>query len=240
MGKPNEGSNLTGNQEGEDVQESSSLCNACASSICTGKTLKCVVALVLSLTLLAFGVWSLPFFEKHSGASGGPASASNLQAQIQASFILQEPISVINASILKLEFAIWEEFSVPSTKVAVTSLEPSNTANSTEVIFDILPDPENTYISPYGLFWLRDTLINLVSGSYNLSLKSGDFGDVHFFELLKFPGGITIVPKQRVFPLQRVSMLFNFTLHSTISQVVENLDQLRNQLSIGLHVRPNE
>lgn len=241
MGKPNEGSNPAGNEDGEEIHEPSSCsCNACASSICTGSVLKCVVALVLSLNLLAFGVWSLPIFGKKNETSGESVPANNLQAQIQASFRLQKPFSAVNANILKLEAAIWEEISVPSAKAAVTSIEPLDETNSTEVIFDVLPDTEHTNISSYGLFLLRETFITLLSGSYNLSLKSQAFGDPYFFQLLKFPGGITVVPKQKVFPLQQNPVLLNFTLHGTIAQVVQNLNQLRKQLSIYLRVRPNE
>lgn len=122
----------------------------------------------------------------------------------------------------------------------MTSLEPLNATNSTEVLFDVLPDPGNTSISSYGLLGLRETFLTVILGTYNLSFKSEAFGDAYDFQLLKFPGGITVVPKQRVFSLDRSPLFFNFTLHSTITQVVQNLAQLRKQLSIGLRVQPNE
>lgn len=59
-------------------------------------------------------------------------------------------------------------------------IEPLIATNSTEVIFDILPDPEKQ-IFHHMAFFLRETFITLLSGSYKLSLKSEAFGDAYFF-----------------------------------------------------------
>lgn len=235
MGKANEGSNPT-NDEDEGTVDCS-CCSACASSVCTITTLKWVVAVAVCVNLLVFTVLSLPISGK---GNVRPASGKHPQAQIQASFRLHKPVSAVNANIPNLESAIWEEIGIPYTKVTVISVEPLNAPNSTEVIFGVLPDPENSSISTYGLISLKETFIALLSESYNISLASEALGFGYLFQMLKFPGGITVIPKQRFFPLQPDQELFNFTLHSTVAQVVQNLAQMKNQLKIGLFVQSNE
>eukprot|EP01018_Ginkgo_biloba_P000213 Gb_04641 [translate_table: standard] len=234
MGKTEEGSSPNDEEGRQSIDYS---CNA--SNICTKSVLKWIIAMVIGGNVLIFGILSFPVFGKGNG-HGGASVSENPQAQIQASFRLQKPISAINASILKLESAIWDEIRVPYTKVTVISLEPIDATNTTEVVFGVVADPENTSISTVGLSVLKGTFVTLVLGHYNLSLTAGDFGTAYFFEVLKFPGGITVVPEQFSYPLQQNKALFNFSLHNTIVQVDQNLAQLKEQLRIGLHVWWNE
>lgn len=235
MGKTNEGSNPTNDEE--EGNADCSCCSACASNVCSITTLKWVVAVAVSLNLLVFVVLSFPISGK---GNGRPAPGKDPQVQIEASFRLHKPVSAVTANIPNLESAIWEEIAIPYAQVTVISVEPVNAPNSTEVIFGVLPDSKNTSISSYGLISLKETFITLLLGSYNISLASEALGFAYFFQMLKFPGGITIIPKQSFFPLQPNQVLFNFTLHSTVAQVVQNLAQMKNQLKIGLFVRPNE
>lgn len=235
MGKTNEGSNLTNDDDEGNVDCSCS--SACASNVCTVTALKWVVAVTVSLNLLVFTLLSLPIFGK---GNIRPASGKHPEAQIQASFRLHKPVLAVNSNIANLESAIWEEIAIPYAKVTVISVEPLSAPNSTEVIFGVLPDPENSSISSYGLISLKEIFITLLSESYNISLASEALGFAYFFQMLKFPGGITFIPKQRFFPLQPNQELFNFTLHSSVAQVVQNLAKMKNQLKIGLFMRSDE
>ena len=66
------------------------------------------------------------------------------------------------------------------------------------------------------------------------------FGEVSHFEVLHFPGGITVVPEQPGFPLSKVLVLFNFTLHNSLSHITSNFAEFRNQLANGIVLKPNE
>lgn len=205
MGKTNEGSNLSNDDDEGNVDCSCS--SACASNVCTVTALKWVVAVTVSLNLLVFTLLSLPIFGKGNIRS---ASGKYPQAQIQASFRLHKPVSAVNSNIANLESAIWEEIAIPYAKVTVISVEPLSAPNSTEVIFGVLPDPENSSISSYGLISLKEIFITLLSESYNISLASEALGFAYFFQMLKFPGGITFIPKQRFFSFATKPGAFQF------------------------------
>eukprot|EP01018_Ginkgo_biloba_P027996 Gb_20170 [translate_table: standard] len=218
-------------------EENRPCCNA--SGVCHRSTLKWIVAVIVSVNLLVFGVYSFPVFRKGNGRDG-QETAGNAQAQVQACFMLQKPLSIVNASVLKLESAIWEEVGIPDAKAIVISLKPFAEHNWTEVVFGVVPNQENSSISSAGLSLLRATFVGLVLEQYNLSLMPDIFGKAYFFEVLMFPGGITVVPEHTSYPLQHAQVLFNFTLHNSIVQVDRNLAQLKAQLKIGLHVMANE
>lgn len=66
------------------------------------------------------------------------------------------------------------------------------------------------------------------------------FGDPLSFEVLKFPGGITIIPFQSAYLLQKVQIGFNFTLNFSIHEIQENFQELTSQLKSGLHLAAYE
>jgi hypothetical protein len=66
------------------------------------------------------------------------------------------------------------------------------------------------------------------------------FGDPYFFEVLKFKGGITIIPQQNAFPLQTVQTKFNFSLNFPIYQIQSNYNELTSQLKSGLRLTSYE
>lgn len=116
------------------------------------------------------------------------------------------------------------------------SLEPLPASNWTNVVFGIWPYPKSSNISSTGLSILRSTFVTLVTEPSTLRLTWSLFGTPFFFQVLEFPGGITIIPPQGGFPLQEPRMLFNFTLNFSIHQVYGKITELKNQLSSGLHL----
>lgn len=113
-------------------------------------------------------------------------------------------------------------------------------ANWTDVVFGVLPDPINVPINLMYLSVLRSSLLDLFLQQSNLTLTTSIFGQPSMFEILKFPGGVTIIPMQYAAIWQIPQMLFNFTLNNSISVVLENFIELKDQLEFGLHLRPYE
>ncbi|GKD90032.1 hypothetical protein Tco_1365539 [Tanacetum coccineum] len=60
------------------------------------------------------------------------------------------------------------------------------------------------------------------------------------FEILKFPGGITIIPKLSPQPWMLPEVLFNFTLRNSLQDIEENFLELKVQLKSGLQLMPYE
>ena len=116
----------------------------------------------------------------------------------------------------------------------------SSGLNSSSVVFAIDPVSKNS-MSSLQLSLIRSTFVLLVIRQTDFELNSSHpLGDPSFFEVLKFPGGITVIPPQTAYPLQKVQILFNFTLNNSILQIQENFEVLRNQLALGLHLTPDE
>ncbi|KAH9306480.1 hypothetical protein KI387_010884, partial [Taxus chinensis] len=231
MGKQS-GDGAAGGESNEE--QNTGCCNA--SRVCNRSVLKIVIAVVISANLLLVGVYNLPMLSKHNGGK----SVGNSQAQVQASFVLERPLSIISANVWELESDIWEEIGVPDAKVKIISLRPLDKSNRTDVVFGVVPNQENASISSASLSLLREAFISLVLERYNLSLTHSVFGRAYLFQVLMFPGGITVIPEQAHFPLFHVQVLFNFTLNNSIVQVVRNLAQLKKELEIGLRVKPTE
>lgn len=110
-------------------------------------------------------------------------------------------------------------------------------SNCTDVVFGFLPDPINSTTNPVALSLLKSSLIDLFLQLYNLTLTSTIFGEPSLFEILKCPGGVTIIPERT--PLLSLPLV-NFTLNSSIYDIKENLPELKKQLTLGLHLMPNE
>ncbi|KAA3463317.1 vacuolar protein-sorting protein bro1-like isoform X1 [Gossypium australe] len=181
---------------------------------------RCVFILFLSLSVLLPGIfWIFPFPPVH------------------AYFTLKKPVSELVQNIQKLEYDIYEEIGVPYTKVAILSMHQSSVPNSTYVVFGVLPNPVNKLINQVSLSVLRASLIELFLQHSNLTLTTSIFGQPSEFEILKFPGGITITPLQSASILHKTQILFNFTLYNSISEIDDKFMELMDQLQYGLHLR---
>lgn len=177
--------------------------------------------------------WLPPFV--HGRSSGrGRHRGEGYQADIVASFMLQKPASQLNANIAQLQYDIFDEIGVANSLVAVMDLEPVTGLNTTNVVFGVWPYPKNSTMSSAGLSILRSSFVSLVVQQSNLQLTTPLFGNSSFFQVLKFPGGITISPPQIAFPLQKVNLLFNFTLNFPIYQVQDKISELKEQMKLGL------
>lgn len=127
-----------------------------------------------------------------------------------------------------------------SLQVAILSMHQSDASNWTDVVFGVISDPINVPINPVSLSVLRSSLIELFLRESNLTLTTTVFGEPSTFEILKFPGGITVIPLQIASIWQMPQILFNFSLNNSISEIEENFIELRDELKFGLHLRPYE
>ncbi|PSS34876.1 Extensin like [Actinidia chinensis var. chinensis] len=156
-----------------------------------------------------------------------------------ASFMLEKPVLLLEDNILRLEGDIFDEIEAPTIKVEIVSLKPLTGSNVTKVVFAVVPDERNSKVSSTTQSLIRASFVSLVQ-QYPLRLTASLFGDPFSFEVLKFPGGITISPPQSAFLLQKVQILFNFTLNFSISQIQDNFNELTSQLKSGLRLAPYE
>lgn len=122
----------------------------------------------------------------------------------------------------------------------ILSLEPLAGTNITKVVFAVDPEVKNSKIPEAAQSLIRWTFQYLVINDPPLRLTTTLFGEPFLFEVLKFPGGITIVPSQSGFLLQTRQTLFNFTLNFSIHQIQAKFGDLRSQLKSGLHLAPYE
>ncbi|XP_038891830.1 uncharacterized protein LOC120081196 isoform X2 [Benincasa hispida] len=60
------------------------------------------------------------------------------------------------------------------------------------------------------------------------------------FQILKFPGGISIIPFQHASIWEFPQIVFNFTLTNSISEILDNFAKFKSQLMFGLRLRPYE
>ncbi|KAJ4717054.1 putative Hydroxyproline-rich glycoprotein family protein [Melia azedarach] len=200
---------------------------------------KCVVFLFLGIAVFLCGIfWIIPLQKIQSGFDA--KDAIKLSASVQASFRLQKPVSELVPRIGTLEYDVYGEIGVPDTKVAILSMHQSDASNWTDVVFGVISDPINVPINPVSLSVLRSSLIELFLRESNLTLTTTVFGEPSTFEILKFPGGITVIPLQIASIWQMPQILFNFSLNNSISEIEENFIELRDELKFGLHLRPYE
>jgi hypothetical protein len=129
-------------------------------------------------------------------------------------------------------------------QVSVSSLEPVNASINgsayTKVVFCIWPYPKYTTISPTWISIIRSSFMSLVVRQSTLELTKPLFGNSSFFEVQRFPGGITIIPEQNAFLLQRPYAFFNFTLNFPIYKVQDEIEELKNQMKRGLYLNSYE
>jgi hypothetical protein len=119
-------------------------------------------------------------------------------------------------------------------------LHPLAGSNWTNVVFSIVPYPKNLTISSTYLSILRSSFMSLVVRQSTLHLTESLFGNSSSFEVLKFPGGITVIPAQNVFLPQAHRASFNFTLNFPIYKVQDRTDELKDQMKTGLLLDANE
>lgn len=125
-------------------------------------------------------------------------------------------------------------------QIAILSMNDSNQSNFTDVVFGVLSDPTNVPLNPVTSSVLRSSLIELFLQDSNLTLTNSTFGQPSSFEILKFPGGITVIPEQSASIWQIPQILFNFTLNNSIDEIVVKFVELKEQLKLGLRLRPYE
>ncbi|KAE8668352.1 putative serine/threonine-protein kinase samkC-like isoform X2 [Hibiscus syriacus] len=224
----------SGNNEGH-------LCGRCwrvLSSLSNEFSFRCVFVLFLSLSVLLPGIfWILPIRSVNSGFDA--KQAIKLSTPIHACFTLQKPVSELVQHIEQLEYDIYEEICVPQTKIAILSIHHSG-VNSTKVVFGVLSDPVKSPISPVHLSVLKSSLVELFLRQSNLTLTTSIFGHPSDFEILKFPGDITVIPVQSASIFQITQFLFNFTLYNSISEIDDKCVELKDQLKYGLRLRSYE
>ncbi|KAM7265633.1 hypothetical protein ACFE04_003316 [Oxalis oulophora] len=203
---------------------------------------KCVVVLILSFTLLLSGVfWILPNLSHSYSIYAFDAKPSIKQtATIQASFKLPNPVLQLVPLIKRLEYGIFSEIGVPDTKVTILSMHQPRASSLTDVVFGVLPDPINVQTNPVSMTILKSSFVELFIHHWNLTLTTSIFGQPTKFEILKFPGGITVIPMHSASIWELRPILFNFTLNNSISDIQQNFVQLKNQLKYGLRLNSYE
>ncbi|XP_024968369.1 uncharacterized protein LOC112507866 [Cynara cardunculus var. scolymus] len=200
---------------------------------------KCVFVLLLSVAVLLTAVFSI--FHLHHRQYGFDVKASiKHSATIQAYFRLQKPVAYLLPQITRLEYDIYAEIGVPYTKVAILSMHKASASDWTHVVFGVLSDPMNSSINAVSISVIRSSLVELFNQRSNLTLTTSIFGQPSSFEIFKFPGGITVIPKQSASFWMLPQALFNFTLPNSLREIEENFVELKEQLKSGLHLKPYE
>ncbi|KAE8687074.1 E3 ubiquitin-protein ligase RING1-like [Hibiscus syriacus] len=197
---------------------------------------RCVFFLFLGLSVFLPGIfWILPSRPVKSGFDAN--RAIKLSAPVHVYFTLKKPVSELVQHVEKLEYDIYEEIGVPHTKVVILSMHQFGASNSTYVVFGVFSDLVHRPINVVSLSVLRSSLIELFLRHSNLTLTTSIFGQPSDFEILKFPGGITVTPLSAASIWQKTQILFNFTLYNSISEIDEKFIELMDQLKYGLHLR---
>lgn len=226
----------------DGASDSGICCEGCSmglSRMCRVLNFRCIFVLILSVSVFLSAIfWVLPHHSRKSGFDA--ADEIKHSATVQAQFRLRKPVSLLVPRIPRLEYDINEEIGVPDTKVAILSMHPAWNSNWTNVMFGYISDPLNVPINIVSLSVLRSSLIELFLQRINLTLTTSTFGQPSSFEILKFPGGITVIPEQSVSIWQIPQIFFNFTLPNSIYEIKENFVELKEQLTLGLHLTPDE
>ncbi|KXG21865.1 uncharacterized protein LOC8055825 [Sorghum bicolor] len=213
----------------------------CSRGCCGAVRPQCAAALLLGAAVALSALFLLPpFVGRGDGRAAARDPSAAFAADIVASFMLQKTVSELSESTSKLEFDIYEEVGVPNSTVTINFLQPLGASNWTNVIFTIVPYPVHSTISPTWLSILRSSFMSLVVEQSTLHLTESLFGASSNFEVFKFPGGITIIPPQAAFLLQKPYASFNFTLNFPIYKVQEETNELKDQMKSGLRLNPYE
>ncbi|KAM7470374.1 hypothetical protein LguiA_008557 [Lonicera macranthoides] len=218
---------------------SSLFCERCSMGLSRICGFKCVVVMILSFAVFFSAIfWVFPYHKRQLGFEAKDSVKQS--ATVQAYFNLPKPVSLLVRQIPRLEYDIYGEIGFPYTKVAILSMNESNQSNFTDVVFGILSDPMNVPLNPVTSSVLRSSLIELFLQDSNLTLTNSTFGQPSSFEILKFPGGVTVIPEQSTAIWQIPQILFNFTLNNSIDEIVVKFVELKEQLKLGLRLRPYE
>ncbi|XP_042945938.1 uncharacterized protein LOC122279375 isoform X2 [Carya illinoinensis] len=202
--------------------------------------LRCLFVLLFATAAFLSAIFWLPPFLQFADQRDLDLDPKFKDHDIVASFYLKKPFYLLEDNISQLKEDIWNEIGFPNTKIVILSLEYKDGSNTTKVVFGVDPDAKYSEISQTTQSLIRESFAFLVLRQYSLRLTTSLFGEPFLFEVLKFPGGITIIPYQRAFLLQKVQILFNFTLNFSIYEIQSNFDELRSQLKSGLHLAPYE
>lgn len=200
--------------------------------------LKCILIVLLSLGVILSALFWLPPFLQFADLGDLDLDSRFKGHDIVASFNLEKPVNFLNDNISQLVNDIFDEIPISSTKVVVLYLEPSG-SNKTQVVFAVDHEEKNSKISPLAKSLVKESFEYLVTHQ-SLRLTQSLFGHPFNFEVLKFTGGITVIPPQNAFLLQRVQILFNFTLIASIQEVQLKFDALKSELKSGINLAPYE
>lgn len=198
---------------------------------------RCVLVLVVSVAVfLSAAFWLPPFISlaDRRNLHGGSRFKGH---DIVASFIVNKSASLLEDNKFQLTNEIFDEIDAPSSKVGIWSLDPLPGPNKTRVVFTVDPEDKHTEMSSAVISLIRASFTTLVIRPSILHLTSSSlFGDPYSFEVLKFKGGITIIPQQTAFPLQKEQAKFSFKLNFPIYQIQSNFKELTSQLKSGLYL----
>ncbi|XP_034574764.1 uncharacterized protein [Setaria viridis] len=201
---------------------------------------RCAAAVLLGAAVVLSALFWLPPFAARRRRDEEARADPWGGADVVASFRLQRMIYELSGNKSKLEYDIFEEIGINNSAVSVLSLDPTAESNWTTVTFGIWPYPSNLTISPTELSILRSSLVSLVIHQSILHLTPSLFGNSSSFEILRFPGGITIIPPQTAFVPQKPDGLFNFSLNFPIDVVQDKLSELKAQMKSGLFLNEHE
>uniref|UniRef100_A0A0A9EX07 DUF7036 domain-containing protein n=1 Tax=Arundo donax TaxID=35708 RepID=A0A0A9EX07_ARUDO len=200
----------------------------------------CAAAVLLGAAVVLSALFWLPPFAARRRREEEARADRWGGADVVASFRLQRMISELNDNKSKLQYDIFEEIGISNSTVSVVSLDPISESNWSTVTFGVWPYPSNATISPTELSILRASLVSLVIQQSILHLTPSLFGNSSSFEILRFPGGVTIIPPQNAFVPQKPDGLFNFSLNFAIDVVQDKLSELKAQMKSGLFLDEHE
>ncbi|ESQ48955.1 hypothetical protein EUTSA_v100219421mg, partial [Eutrema salsugineum] len=238
MGKTEDDGNLrAGDEAVGDSTERNARCGYCE-WISGFVGCKCFFLLLLSVSLFLSALFLLlPFPIDREDSNLDPRFRGHA---IVASFSINRPASFLNENFAQLQNDIFQEMSYTSINVTILAFDPSDGLNITKVVFGIDHDTKNPEISPLSLSSIKEMFESVLINQSTLQLTNSLFGETFLFEVLKFPGGITVIPPQSAFPLQKFKIAFNFTLNYSIHQIQINFNTLATQLKNGLNLAPYE
>ncbi|KAG2267867.1 hypothetical protein Bca52824_062422 [Brassica carinata] len=206
-------------------------CRSFCSALSRLFSLTCVIFLVFGFaTLLSAIFWLFP--PRRSLPRHHSDDIVHLNASVQACFRLHKPASELISHRGKLEKDIFSSTDLRNnSKVTVLSLHQSYASNFTEVKFGVLPVPTTNHtLTKDSLTSLRSSFVNLFAQRSNLNLTTSTFGKPTSFQVLKFPGGITVDP------LGLEPLHLDFSL----SEIQDKVDLLKNQLELVLRLELSE
>ncbi|KAI4320525.1 hypothetical protein MLD38_033996 [Melastoma candidum] len=228
---------------GVGVGNSGIFCDRCSlrlRRLCDHFSFKCALVSILGFAaFLSWIFWILPASRGVDVRYDAPDSVQR-SATIQASFKLQKGVPELIMNIKRLEYDIYGEISVPDTKVVVLSMHKSESPGCTNVVFGVLSNSSTSPINPVDQSLLRSLFIELFLQQSNLTLTAALFGQTSDFEILVFPGGLTVIPANSASIWKIPNILFNFILNNSITEIQENSFEFREQLKHGLRLGSHE